>query len=104
MSEVLCKDRAFEQIMCTTAAGEEVILVKHNGDLHAYKNSCPHVGIGLDYGDGNCLTEEKDLLCSMHGARFMADSGYCTVGPCAGASLQRVQVGIEEGNIVLYAS
>ena len=90
--------------MCSTAAGEEVILLKCNGELHAYKNSCPHVGIGLDYGDGNCLTEEKDLLCSLHGARFEADSGYCTAGPCVGASLQRLSVAIEAGNIVLYAS
>ena len=49
----------FTQITVRHPAGYEVILVRAPGALpeyqpetvHAYRNSCPHLGIGLDYGN-----------------------------------------------------
>ncbi len=89
--------------MATDANDEEIILVKQAETIHAYRNSCPHVGIGLDYGDGSCLHDESTLVCSLHGALFEADTGYCTAGPCSGQSLKRVPITIRDGKIFLDA-
>lgn len=99
--EALAPDSPFQQIMATTAAGEEIILVKVNGNTYGWRNSCPHVGVGLDYGDGDCLTEEGTLICSMHGALFEPDTGRCIAGPCAGDQLQQVPIRIEDGQVWL---
>jgi nitrite reductase/ring-hydroxylating ferredoxin subunit len=95
----------FDQIMVTAPDLGEVILV-HTGSaekrtLHAWRNSCPHIGVGLDYGDGNCLLEPGVLICSMHGARFEADTGVCFVGPCAGQGLTAVPIRIDGERILL---
>ncbi len=93
----------FDQIMVQDPDGKDIILVKQGENIHAYKNSCPHVGVPLDYGDGKCLIDEKVLLCSLHGAQFEADTGYCFAGPCSGDSLPRVAIHITEGRIYLDA-
>ena len=91
--------------MAKHPSGHELILFRAGEGVdqvvHAYRNSCPHLGISLDYGTGNCLLDDgKTLLCAMHAATFAADTGLCTGGPCAGASLKRVAVRIEAGNVV----
>ena len=101
MATVLHPSLAFDQITVKHPDGFEVILVIEQGTVHAYRNSCPHLGISLDYGTGNCLLDDgRTLLCAMHAATFAADTGLCTGGPCAGASLKRVAVRIESGNVV----
>lgn len=90
----------FEQITVRHPDGYEVILVKVADAIHAYRNRCPHVGVGLDWGDGRCLREANQLICAMHGALFAADTGRCFSGPCAGDSLERVAVRVEDGRIV----
>ncbi len=91
----------FTQITVPHPGGYEVILYRSGATVHAYRNACPHVGVGLDYGNGSCLLEDgKTLLCAMHGATFDADSGFCTGGPCAGRNLTRVAVRIEAGAVV----
>lgn len=101
MSVILHGNTDFDQIMVKHPRGFEVILVKVGTTIHAYKNSCPHIGIGLDYGDGHCKYGETQLICNMHGALFEADSGFCTDGPCRGDSLQRVQVTIDAAGRVV---
>ena len=100
MAAILHPDTAFEQITVKHPAGYEVILVKLGEVVHGYRNVCPHVGVGLDWGDGRCLHGERQLLCAMHGALFDADTGFCTDGPCSGDSLQRVPVSVEGGKVV----
>lgn len=103
MPEQLADHTDFDQIMATDSQKREIILVKQGPDIHAYVNSCPHVGVQLDYGDGRCLIDEKVLLCSLHGARFEAATGYCFAGPCSGQSLERVAIRINEQGIFLDA-
>jgi len=100
MSLVLHGDSAFTQIVVKHPRGHEIILVKHDGVVHGYRNSCPHVGVGLDWGDGRCMHGPDQLICAMHGALFEAGSGLCIDGPCSGQSLERVAVRIEEGRVV----
>jgi nitrite reductase/ring-hydroxylating ferredoxin subunit len=100
MAVILHPDTAFDQITVKHPAGFEIILVNQDGVLHGYRNSCPHVGVGLDWGDGKCKTAPNQLMCAMHGALFEADTGLCTDGPCAGESLRRVPVRVEGGKVV----
>jgi nitrite reductase/ring-hydroxylating ferredoxin subunit len=91
----------FTQITVRHPAGYEVILYRQGDTVHAYRNSCPHIGVGLDYGNGSCLLDDGvTLLCALHGATFEADSGLCTGGPCAGRSLTRVAVRVEGDAVV----
>ena len=104
MSVILFGNTDFDQIVVKHPAGYEVILIKLGEVVHAYKNSCPHIGIGLDYGDGHCKHGEDQLICNMHGALFAADTGYCTDGPCLGDSLTRLSVTVDPKGRVLCAS
>jgi len=103
MPVILHPHSDFDQAMVKHPDGFEVILVKLDGVVHAYRNSCPHIGIGLDYGDGHCKHGDQQLICNMHGALFDADTGYCTDGPCSGDSLTRVAVQIDPAGRVVCA-
>jgi nitrite reductase/ring-hydroxylating ferredoxin subunit len=100
MPHVLHPSTDFDQVMVKHPNGFEVILVVEGGQVHGYRNSCPHVGVGLDWGDGKCKSGPNELRCALHGAIFAADSGECTGGPCFGDFLQRVPVRVEGGQVV----
>jgi nitrite reductase/ring-hydroxylating ferredoxin subunit len=100
MPHVLHPTTAFDQITVDHPQGFQVILVAHGGTVHGYRNSCPHLGVGLDWGDGRCLNGENELRCALHGALFTADTGDCTAGPCYGEALERVPLRISEGAVV----
>lgn len=89
-----------EQFMVTDPQLGEVIVVEHHG-IHAYQNHCPHVGVSLDYGDGDCLYEPGILICSLHGALFAADSGLCLAGPCRGDSLTPIPITLSDDGIMV---
>lgn len=57
--------------------GHDVLLVRHNGKVMAFRNRCPHLGIPLERGtvDGTWLT------CPGHGFRFDLTSGECLTVP-----------------------
>jgi len=100
MATALHAGTDFDQITVRHAKGFDVILVNLSGAIHAYRNRCPHVGVGLDWGDGRCKTGDNELACAMHGALFAADTGFCFSGPCAGQSLEPIAVRVENGTIV----
>ena len=71
---------------------------RFNGTLFAYENTCRHIPISLDYGDNRFFTNQGDaLMCQTHGAVYEPDTGLCTRGPCAGASLFPLEVAEEDG-------
>jgi nitrite reductase/ring-hydroxylating ferredoxin subunit len=81
---------------------EALFVVKQHGVLHAYANSCPHIGTPLDFLPDRFFDRDgKHLLCSTHGARFRVADGYCVEGPCAGKSLQTLTIRIDGGEIAL---
>jgi nitrite reductase/ring-hydroxylating ferredoxin subunit len=98
LSERLPRDG--EQFMVEDDVLGEVIIVEHRG-VQAYKNSCPHIGVGMDYGNGDCLFEPGVLLCSLHGALFEADTGLCIDGPCRGDHLSRITIAITDEGIAV---
>jgi nitrite reductase/ring-hydroxylating ferredoxin subunit len=78
----------------------EAMLVNYEGTLYAYINRCPHVGISLDWVDNQFFTVDcRYLMCANHGAVFEPPTGECVWGPCAGASLESVDLAVEKGKV-----
>ena len=86
-----------------SAAGEEKgFAVRHGGAVHAFVNRCPHLGTELDWQPGEFFEESGlYLVCSTHGALFEPATGFCVAGPCRGASLERLQVREQGGQVFL---
>ena len=77
-------------------------VIRHSGQLYAYKNACPHLGTELDWTEGRFLdSESKYIICSTHGAKFLVENGLCIEGPCVGQSLQSLPCRIEQDNILV---
>ena len=73
-----------------------VMLRDANDVVRAYVNRCPHAGHALDMKEHDFLTSDGNFIkCASHGALFARDSGLCIAGPCAGRSLQRLEVSVD---------
>ena len=79
-----------------------VFVIRWRGTLHAYVNSCPHIGTPLDWMPDRFFDRSGELLlCGTHGALFRPDDGVCVRGPCFGKRLQQAPVRVEGGMIML---
>ncbi|NQV98920.1 MAG: Rieske (2Fe-2S) protein [Rhodospirillales bacterium] len=66
-----------------------VIAVRQADTVHAYVNSCPHIGAPLDFQPGQFLNRNRThIMCSTHGALFQIEDGLCIAGPCTDKSLE----------------
>lgn len=82
--------------------GRKLFAVKKRGMIFVYENSCPHVGITLEYNENDFLDYDKNfIICSGHGALFSIEIGYCVAGPCRGRSLRKIEYRIEDGWVEL---
>ena len=80
----------------------EAVLIKINGQHHAYLNLCRHWMVGLDFDDNDFFSEGGEwLVCKNHGALYNPVTGVCESGPCGGASLYSVPLVEKDG--FLYA-
>lgn len=80
---------------------EEVILVRVEDGVTAWKNYCMHwTDVRLDTGDGAEM-RGGEVVCAKHGATFRPGDGVCTHGPCEGAVLEPVEVRVEDGDVFL---
>ncbi len=78
-------------------------LVRKGQRLFCYVNLCPHAGNPLEWRPDAFLTRDRSrMICSRHGAVFEIESGVCVEGPCPGARLRALRVGVENGEIVVY--
>jgi toluene monooxygenase system ferredoxin subunit len=75
--------------------GQLVLLVNADGGIHAYADSCPHLGTRLSRGSlhGNVLT------CATHGWEFDASTGQGTNPKTA--CLESFAVKVENGDILI---
>ncbi len=79
-----------------------IFVVRSADGVHAYVNTCPHIGVPLDWVPDRFLTRDKTLIqCATHGAQFRIHDGHCIFGPCRGASLSPVAVAVRDGAVVL---
>jgi len=77
-------------------------VIRFMGLVHGYVNRCPHAGTELDWQPGEFFEEARIyLVCSTHGALFEPSTGYCVAGPCRGASLGKLPVREEDGQVYL---
>ena len=76
--------------------------VKKDGQLFIYKNSCPHLGIELEWIEDQFLDSDAALIqCSTHGALFIIENGKCVSGPCQGEALTAIPFTIDDNNNVI---
>jgi len=82
-----------------------IILVRKNGQAHAYRNRCPHTGAPLDWQPGRFLDPSGEhLLCALHGALFRIEDGACLAGPCRGEGLAPLPLVERGGRLYLAES
>lgn len=85
-----------------TADCGELLLVKRNGELFLYQNSCPHTRETLDPLGGSVAGAGALLItCQRHAAEFLSDTGECVAGPCQGEFLTAVPFTLSNGDIYL---
>lgn len=102
--QAVCKidDIADESAREFQVGDQPVVVVRFDGQFHAYLNWCPHLGIELNFmpdqfmdGDG------RFLVCANHGALFEPENGECFSGPCSGDALIPVPLEIRDQEIWL---
>lgn len=89
----------------TLSKTSSVFAVKKNGLIYTYKNSCPHLGVELEWLEDQFLDFENVLIqCSTHGALFLIETGECVSGPCQGQNLSIINNSIDDqGQITIEA-
>ncbi len=88
-----------------THNGEPCFVVMKDGIAYAYKNSCPHLGIELEWEEDKFLDFEGVLIqCATHGALFVIETGECVSGPCLGQSLDPLPSHTQDGQLVIASS
>ncbi len=82
-----------------------LFVVRKDGKLSAYRNSCPHTGAPLEWLPHQFLDRDNGFIeCALHGALFDVHTGRCLRGPCVGDHLQALAVSVREGNIWLAST
>jgi toluene monooxygenase system ferredoxin subunit len=86
------------EMLATEVDRMKVLLVNHQGTVHAYENRCAHQAAMLSKGrlDGNVLT------CHLHGWCYDVVTG-CGINP-ASARLRRFPTSVEDGTIAVSVS
>ena len=76
--------------------------VRRGDQVFAYVNSCPHIGVSLDWAPDQFLTRDgSQIVCATHGALFTIATGRCTDGPCLGDQLEAVPVTLQDGLVLV---
>jgi nitrite reductase/ring-hydroxylating ferredoxin subunit len=84
---------------------DQFFIVRHQGQLHAWRNACPHVdGAPMAWRrDAYLSADGQQVMCHAHGARFEPATGLCVHGPCLGQRLQAVALDVDEQGQVRLA-
>jgi toluene monooxygenase system ferredoxin subunit len=83
------------ELVSTEIDGQVVLLVNVDGGIHAYADSCPHLGTRLSQGS----LRKNVLTCSTHGWEFDVSSGN-GINPRS-ACLESFAVKVENGDIFI---
>ncbi|HWP87990.1 MAG TPA: Rieske 2Fe-2S domain-containing protein [Burkholderiales bacterium] len=80
-------------------------VIRYDGKVHAYLNSCAHIPVELDWMEGEFFDKAGlYLVCATHGATYEPATGHCIMGPCKGQRLIAVPVDERDGEIFLKES
>jgi nitrite reductase/ring-hydroxylating ferredoxin subunit len=101
-SQLIDGDKGVRFSVGVNGKPQAAFAVRFGGKVCAFVNSCPHLGVELDWEPGEFFDlSGLYLVCATHGAVFMPDSGYCTGGPCKGRRLVSLPVRECDGEIFL---
>ncbi|MBT6106471.1 MAG: Rieske (2Fe-2S) protein [Porticoccaceae bacterium] len=103
----LCQLDDLQEMQTIELSIEErkLFAIRRDNQLYAYWNSCPHLGIPLNWMPDKFLDLDGSLIqCSSHGALFQVESGECITGPCAGDHLMQVELRVEDGSYYVAAN
>ena len=79
---------------------QSLFVVRQQERCFVYRNSCPHLGIELEWMPDQFLDPPRHFIqCSTHGALFLIESGECDSGPCLGDFLERIPSRIQDGQL-----
>jgi nitrite reductase/ring-hydroxylating ferredoxin subunit len=85
-----------------TLPERKLFAVKQRGKVYLYQNSCPHLGIPLEWVEDQFLDSSGSMIqCANHGALFVITSGKCVSGPCSGRTLNTIKYSLEAGDIYI---
>ena len=76
----------------------DAVIFKHQGQLFACENRCPHMGYPMNKG----TIRDGVLTCAWHKWEFDMDSGGCLRGACD--DLRTYPVKIEAGRVLIEKS
>jgi len=94
-----------EVFVPSATGGFYLLLTRTEAGVRAFHNECPHAGRPLNYAPNKfLLSPHGNLVCAVHGAEFVLDSGECVAGPCFGQFLRALPVHVHEGEIHLGES
>lgn len=80
---------------------QDIFLLKHEGEIKAFVNHCPHLGVPLNWQPDEFLSLERThIQCATHGALFTLEDGDCVAGPCRGQALTRLPLELNENGDV----
>jgi nitrite reductase/ring-hydroxylating ferredoxin subunit len=80
----------------------ELLVARRDGNIYAYRNTCPHLGIELNFQPDVFMDLDRQyLMCANHGALFRVEDGHCVWGPCVGQHLEAVAVTVTAGEVVM---
>ena len=107
----LCQTNELEEYQTrgfTVEIGDDsldFLLLKQDGEIRAYLNFCPHLGIPLNWQPDEFMSMEgTHIQCSTHGSLFQLEDGYCFSGPCRGESLTPLNIEIIDNSEVYLVS
>ena len=85
-----------------TLEGRKLFCVKQQGKIYLYQNSCPHLGISLEWVEDQFLDSSGSMIqCANHGALFVIKTGKCVAGPCSGRGLIPVDYSTDAGGLFI---
>lgn len=102
---VLCSaDELVEGSARGLAAGDDALIaLKRDGQIFVYRNSCPHLGVELNWLEDQFLDADGAFIqCATHGALFAIDTGACIWGPCKGKSLEAIPFVVVDGQVEVH--
>ena len=79
--------------------------LRFDGEVRAYLNRCAHVPVEMDWQPGEFLdSEQRVILCSIHGAAYEPAGGRCVGGPCGRNRLIALRTEERAGMVYWYPS
>jgi nitrite reductase/ring-hydroxylating ferredoxin subunit len=80
--------------------GEKYFAIKKQDKIYIYQNSCPHIGVVLEWIEDTFLDPSRTMIqCANHGALFVIETGACVAGPCSGKKLKPIKFTLENNAI-----